>query len=412
MNKLKFNIQKRDLVLFLIASALIGAAAAVDSTSLSNRLYDVLKLNVLERSILEIPREIPGLIIIAIYGFLCSFSDRRVSAIANILAGLGMLLFGIFGNTYLPVVITICIYSLGFHMYMPLANSLSLSFAKEGAMGKRIGQVQGVNSAALIISAAILYALYQFLHLSYLAAYLAGAICLILAGILFLMMSPVKMPRKRYKIHFKKEYKLYYILSLVNGARGQLTYTFGPWLLIDTFKQPVTTITLLFFIVSAINVFFKPFLGMLIDKKGERFVMTAEAIILFVLSFGFAFAKSVFPSGTALVIVGVCYVIDNAILSVSMARATYIKKIAVTPEDVTPVMFMGTSLNHVFTVTLPLLAGVVWLSSGESGYIYVFMCGAVISVANVLLASRIRLPGKGTAAAEAVELTDSCCEEI
>jgi len=116
--------------------------------------------------------------------------------------------------------------------------------------------------------------------------------------------------------------------------------------------------------------------GMLIDKKGEKLVLTAKACIMFVLSFGFAFAREVFPPGTALIVVATCYVIDNLILSVGMARATYIKKIAVTPADVTPVMFMGISLNQLFSISIPVLAGLVWLPAAQAG-IPMYLWGSV-----------------------------------
>jgi MFS family permease len=384
--------QKKDLMLFLIASALLGVAAAVDSSTMSNKLYEGLQGNLIQRSLLEIPRELPGLMIIFVFALINSFSDRRVAGIANIIAGIGMLAFGNLAYQFGPMIVTLILYSLGMHMYFPLASSLAMSFASKGKLGRRMGQVQGVNSAALIISAALLYVLFQFARMSYEAAFTAGAVCLVLAGVLFLMMSPIKTRKGMKRFVWRKEYKLYYALSVVNGARQQLTITFAPWLLIDVFKQPVTTLTLLFFIISAINVFFKPLLGHLIDKLGERFVLMSEAVLLFVLCFGYAFAKYMFDDLTALIITASCYVLDTVIMSVSMARATYIKKIAVDPMDVTPTLTTGLSLTHLLSLSIPILAGFIWYSSGASGYIYIFMGGAAISIANFFLAVRVKVP--------------------
>ncbi len=399
----KFDIRKyfknRDLVLFLAASALLGIAAAVDSSTMSNKLYEGLQGNLVERGLLEIPRETPGLLIILVFALVNSFSDRRVAGIANILAGIGMLAFGNLAYQLTPMILTLVIYTLGVHMYFPLSSSLAMSFAKEGALGKRLGQVQGVNSAALILSAAILYVLFRFAQMSYEAAFSAGAVCLMGAGVLFLCMSPIPSRKGLKRFVWRKEYGLFYALSIVGGARTQLTITFAPWLLIDVFKQPVTTITLLFFIISAINVFFKPLLGHMIDKLGERFVLVAEAISLFVLCFGYAFSTYLFSSFVALIITSACYVLDSAIMSVSMARATYVKKICNCPEDVTPTLTMGISLNHVTSISIPIVAGLIWYSSGSAGYVYVFMGGAAISVLNLILALRIRVP-KGEAPGE------------
>jgi MFS family permease len=282
-----------------------------------------------------------------------------------------------------------------------------MSFAKEGALGKRLGQVQGVNSVALILSAGILYMLFRFANMSYEAAFTAGAVCLIGGGVLFLCMSPTKSRKGLKRFVWRKEYSLFYVLSIVGGARTQLTITFAPWLLIDIFKQPVTTLTLLFFIICMINVFFKPWLGHIIDKMGERFVLIAEAISLFVLCFGYAFSIYIFTPMVALIITAGCYVIDSVVMSVSMARATYVKKIALCPEDVTPTLTMGVSLNHVTSISIPILAGLIWYSSGSAGYIYVFMGGAVISIVNLLLALRVRVPkGGAVETAEAAAISE------
>ena len=128
-----------------------------------------------------------------------------------------------------------------------------------------------MGSFSVIVSSAVLYIIYRFIDITYGMVFSIAAFAMILAGILFLFMGDPGRPivsAKRFI--FSKEYKMYYILSVINGARKQITLTFVPWLIIDIYGQPVTTLTALFFVVCVINIFFKPWFGALIDKKENR----------------------------------------------------------------------------------------------------------------------------------------------
>lgn len=388
----------KDLFLFLIISALLGVVMAVESTSLANRLYEDLNFTVMQRSFLETPRELPGLLTVLFIGMMNGLGDMRIAAVANILGGVGLLFFGLSPNVFSLVLISIVIYSTGQHLYMPFASSIAMSFAKGGQYGRRIGEVQSIGNFAIIAASGLLFLIYHFFEVSYQAVFVIAAACMVLAGILFLFLEAqtVKIVGgKRFVL--RKEYKTYYILSIINGARKQITLTFVPWLIIDIFQQPVTTITGLFLTTCLINVFFRPWFGSMIDRRGERFVLRLEAVVLFVACIGFVYAKQLFPFSIALWIVGGCYIIDKLMESASMARATYVRKIAKDMGEVSKTLSMGLSMDHVISMFIPLVAGFAWYAGGAEGYRYVFFGGMLISVANFYVASRLidaKLPKK------------------
>jgi hypothetical protein len=68
-----------------------------------------------------------------------------------------------------------------------------------------------------------------------------------------------------------------------------------------------------------------------------------------------------------------------------MARATYLKKISICDEDVSPTLSLGISLDHVIAMFIPVIAGLLWYANGDYGYKYVFIGGALIAVGNVLV---------------------------
>ena len=392
MNKIKIGKYElpADLFIFLIISVLLGIVAAVENTSLANRLYEDLGFTVMQRSLLETPRELPGLLTVLMIGMLNGLGDIRIAAVANILGGIGLFLFGFAPNQFSLILIFLVIYSTGQHLYLPMNSSITMSFAHGENFGQRMGQIQGLGSLSIIIASAALYVLYRFFDVTYQLVFVLASFAMILSGILFLFMkSDGKKVVGKKRFIFRKEYYLYYVMSIVNGARKQITLTFVPWLIIDIFQQPVTTITMLFFIVCVINIFFKPWFGSLIDKKGERYAMQLEAIVMFVACIGFIFAKQLFSFSTALIVVGFCYVIDKLMESASMARATYAKRLSNDPSEVARTLSMGQSMDHLISMLIPILAGYVWYSNGAAGYRYVFIGALFISLLNFFIASKL-----------------------
>ncbi len=380
----------KDLFLFLVISVLMGMVLAVESTSLANRLYDELNFSVMERSALETPREFPGLITVFLIALFNGLGDRKTAAVANMIGGVGLILFGLAPNEYSLVLVTLLMFSTGQHLYLPLSNTIAMTFSEGDNFGKRLGQIQGLGSLSIIISSGILFFLYQFMNITYATVFTMAGVAMFLAGILFLLMkSEKKETEKNKKFVFNKKYKTYYKLAIVNGARKQITLTFAPWLLIDIFGRTVSFITALFFVVCVLNLFFKPWFGKLIDEKGERNALKLEAVVMAVACVGFAFSELLFPFEIALVIVVVCYILDKLMESAMMARATYVRRISTKQSDVSKTISMGQSMDHVVSMLIPLVAGYAWFYVGEFGYVYVFVGGILISILNYYLASQI-----------------------
>ena len=87
-------------------------------------------------------------------------------------------------------------------------------------------------------------------------------------------------------------------------------------------------------------------------------------------------------------IIAGCFVIDNSMSAVEMARFTYARKIAVDLDDVTPTLSTGVSLQHVASMVIPVFGGLLWLSFG---YQAVFMGAAVVAFLNFIFSRRIKI---------------------
>lgn len=381
---------EKDFILFLLAGIFLGVAQSVDASTLNNYLKEHFGMMIVQRSALEFPRELPGLLVVLVIGALSFLrSDVRISVAANLIAAAGMFSLGILPSKFSLVVMVIFVYSMGLHIFMPLSGSIGMSYAKPGETGKILGRLSSVSNIAIVLSSAGLWALYRFVHISYTTAFSIGAAAFAAAAILLAFIRPTHTVHVKKRYIYRREYRLYYWLCMIYGARKQIFLTFGPWVLVDVFHQPVATMTMLFFIVAVIGIFVKPWVGHLIDKVGEKFVLSGEAFLFFLTCLGYAFAENLFPPSLAILFIYFCYITDFTIDSVGMARTTYMKRIAVTPEEVSPSLSLGTSLDHVVTVFLPILGGLAWYKSGPGGYKYVFLGGAVIALINFFSCRRI-----------------------
>ncbi|MGE5631187.1 MAG: MFS transporter [Caulobacteraceae bacterium] len=385
-------MKNRDLVLFILASAFIGVSQSIDSSVFNNFLNDIFHVTVSQRTILEFPREFPGFMVVFVSVLLMFLGDIRIASIANMLAALGLIGLGYLSHDFVVMIVWMTVYSMGQHLFLPMTNTIGMSLSDEGNLGKVLGRINGVNTAAFLATSLATAFIFRFVKVNYSAAFTVGAIAYAVACVLIFMMRPSKPAAVSRKLFLRKEYTLFYWLNILYGARKQIFITFGPWVLIKVFNQGVSTFAVLGFFIAGLGIIFKPFVGYLIDKKGERFVLAGEAAMLIVICAGYAFAKDMAKlfgvADAALYITCACFVADQLLNAVSMARATYIRKIAVKPEDISPTLFMGTSIDHAVSMVVPWLGSLVW---NAFSYELVFILGAFIAAINFISTRRINV---------------------
>lgn len=383
-------MKKKDFILFAIASAVLGISQSIDSSVFNNFLNDTFHLAVTQRTLLEIPREFPGFMVVFVSGILLFLGDARIAAVANILAAFGMMGLGFLSPTFGIMIIFLTVYSMGTHLFMPVSSSIVMNLSNSSNMGKKLGQINALNTAAFLITSLITALLFKNIKTNYKLSFGIGACAFLISATVIYFMTPHRETKIKRKFIIKKEYSLFYILSIIYGARKQIFITFGPWVLIKEFGQGVSTFAILGFFTAGVGIFFKPFIGYMIDRFGERFVLSGEAVMVAVICLGYAFSGDIFKAvgkdNLTVYIICACFVIDQLLSAVSMARSTYLKKIAVVPEDVSPTLSMGISIDHMISMGIPFLGAYLWT---QFGYKYVFIGGAAIAIINLFATSKI-----------------------
>jgi MFS family permease len=376
---------ERDMRLFILASVLMGLGGCVNSSIFNNYLKDIFHLDVARRTFLEFPREMPGFLVSFFVASLALLGEVRIAFIANLAASAGMMALGWIPASFALMVSSVFLYSSGQHVYMPLGNAIGIGFAEKGREGSVLGRIFAINTLALVAGTLILLALLKFANLSYRAAFSSASILYLAAALALLAMSPRRSAGKPRRMVVKRRYARFYLLSVMYGARKQLFITFGPWMLVDLFKQPVQTMTLLFLVISVVGIGAQPLVGRLTDRFGPRAVLGGEAILTIGVCVIYAFAPELLPAGIALVAISACYVVDQAANAVTMTRAVFVSQIAEDKGDVSPTLSLGISIDHVVAMFLPMIGGLAWRSAGERGYRWVFLGGAAVAAINFLV---------------------------
>jgi hypothetical protein len=126
----------KDFQLFIIAIALIGFSQSVVNSVFNNYLNEIFHISNYQRGLLELPREIPGFLVVFFSAVFFFLSSRRLAAFANLLASAGIALIGLYSPVFSIMLLWLLVYSMGQHIFIPLNQSLGMDFAGEGKTGR------------------------------------------------------------------------------------------------------------------------------------------------------------------------------------------------------------------------------------------------------------------------------------
>jgi len=401
MSTKQFSEKQRQkaVFIFMIIVAFTGLAAGLSDSVFSNYFRDAYDVDGFQRGFIELPRELPGVLVMLVVSALAFLGDIKLAIIAQILTIIGIMALGLLSPSFAVMLVFLFITSLGMHMWMPLYSSIGMSLAKDEKFGTMMGRMYGVRTAFALIAALLVFAgfrvgFFDFTTPIILNFVIAGVL---FAGVLTLLimlkgrMADSKPPKTRFV--FKKAYTKYYILATLFGARKQIMYVYGPWVLIELLNFGADNMASLIMAGSAIGIFFMPMVGRWIDRFGTPRIMIMEAIIFLVIYLGYGIIAAGLHDGwlSGIVIVVVIAIAvniaDRMTIQFGMVRTIYMRSIAVVPEDVTPTLATGMALDHVLSIGSAVICGFLWLEFGPQ---YVFVFAGVLTAFNLLVARSIK----------------------
>ena len=137
----------KDLKRALFATLFFGAASGIFTATLNNYLAEVHHLGAEARGWLELPRELPGFLIMFVAGaMLTVFRETQMAAAAMLLTAIGAIGLGYLAPAHAALVVFIIIWSLGDHIHA-LFNIVFFDHLDRGFIGstKKVHHVHFVK---------------------------------------------------------------------------------------------------------------------------------------------------------------------------------------------------------------------------------------------------------------------------
>ncbi len=379
-----------DLRRALLATVFFGAASGIFTATLNNYLAEVHLLDAEARGWLELPRELPGFLIMFVAGaMLTVFRETQMAAAAMLLTALGALGLGFLAPTHAALVLFIVVWSLGDHIIFAVEGPIGLKLADGGREGHRLGQFGGARNLGTILGVGTIFVLARLLGDRFSLFYAVAAASAVAAGVMYSRLQIGRGDSPSRRLVYKKKYRLFYAISALFGIRKQIFLAFGAWVLVEIHGVSVSTIALLYFIAATLGVVMRPLLGDVIDWLGERTVLAADELLLLGICLTYAFAGDLLSGQAVLLALYGAYVLDMVLFALRVARTTYLKKIVDGPGDITPTISMGITIDHAVAMTLPVLSGYIWEAFG---FRWVFILAGAFALVGFFVCLRIRTP--------------------
>lgn len=381
----------RSLLLSLMLSAIgFGLYKGV----IDNYMAEVVGMNELDRGVTEFFRELPGLLLVGILAIFYRSSAEKMYKIGMVIMVVGMLLQAFISPYKLLVIMAVFLYSTGEHIQIGMRSTLSLEYSRPNRGGAALGYQNSVYQIGNLLGYIVVIIAFAAVASTQLftPVFVAAAGCLALAMVVsFRLTSNSKADPNKSRFYFRKKFRRYYLLEVFYGARKQVFFTFGPYVLILFYGADAGTISMLFAISAVACFALAPLVGKIIDSVGYKTVMVADTLILVVVCFFYGFAHHLFSMEVAFIVCCINYVLDSVISLASMASHVYVQDISETKEEMRATISTGISVNHLITIFIALLGGWIW---NVMGIETLFITSAVLGLCNSAYAATIRVPKK------------------
>ncbi len=391
MNKLKSVFKENSFYkVFLLSLLVTGLGYGIYKGIIDNYMAEIVGMGEFDRGLAEFFREIPGLLLIFILAALYTCSAQTLYKVGALIMLVGMGLLSVVTPTKLLVTIAVCTYSLGEHIQLGMKNTLSLEYAKENQGGQALGYQNALYQAGTLVGYIVIIGVFTFLSAKtlYKPFFLVATVIMACGAVFaFRIKGKSETDKAKSRFYFRKKYTKYYMLEVFYGARKQVFFTFGPYVLILFYGANAAIISLLFAISAICCFFLAPLVGKLIDRIGYKIVMISDTLILVIVCFFYGFAHHIFPKEIAFIVCCINYVLDSVISLASMASNVYVQDISDNSEEVRATISTGISVNHLITILIALFGGLIWQTLGIET---LFIISAVLGLCNSAYAATIK----------------------
>ena len=365
----------------LLISIIVPIAFSSWMALLNNFVIEKANFDGADIGLLQSVREIPGFLAFTVVFVLAFIREQRFMLVSLAMLTVGTAITGLFPSLT-GLLLTTILMSTGFHYFETLKQSLSLQWLSKEEAPEMLGKMISVGALASLITYGSIWVMLEQLKLDFAWVYgITGGIGFILVLVMTFGFPEFQTKtQQNKKLVLRKRYWLYYALTFMSGARRQIFTVFAGFLMVEKFGYSAADVTLLFLINYLFNFLFAKRIGKFIGVVGERKALIFEYVGLIGVFVGYGLVQSA-EWAAAL------YVVDHLFFALALAIKTYFQKIA-DPADMASTAGVSFTINHIAAVVIPVVFGVIWLSSPAT----VFYIGA--AMAAVSLALSLNIPKK------------------
>ncbi|NLE21195.1 MAG: MFS transporter [Actinobacteria bacterium] len=388
----------RGYILLAAMSLAFGLSMNTSNAVTTNYFADVLHFSGPQFGYITAIREVPGLLLIFITALLYRMSQQRLTTLALAVLAIGTAGYAL-ATSFWNVLPWVVVGSLGFHTVLQTQVSLGMSLSEERHSGKVLGVMAGIGQGGALVGMTAVMLLFLRWPAIYHEVYVACGLIALAGGVAIVGFphlhegKPIKAQLPRQPFVLKRDYRYYYLLNVLDGARQQLFFSFGLWVLVSRFGLGVSAVSMVVIVSTVVAMVFSPWAGRMIDRHGERHTLSAINVAYIVALGGYALMGNVW-------LACVFYVLYSFIAPFSaIGSATYLRKIAV-PQDIAPSLAMGVTLLHATAIVVPVAAGMVL---NYVGYQVPFFIGCGFALLAAVLTLRLDPARQRTAAKAALD---------
>ena len=389
--KFEGTIWTRNLILMASAVFLQRFGEGLLWATRTNFFIETLGLSGGQVLWLEGIRELPGLGLMFIAALTMRLPLPHRSAASMLIMGVGFALYALI-HSYVALLAVAVVASLGMHMWMPLNSTLAMCLSTKDKAGRVLGSLSSVGMLASIAGMGVLSVISRLFESISLRAYYVGCGVFIIAAAVLIVRIPTSVGATETeppRMLLSYRYWLYYVLTFLQGARKYAFDSFCTFVLVNNFGLRVWNISSLLLVSSIINMIAAPYVGRLIDRFSERRMVTLSYMLLSLCCIGFATIRAVRILAFLLIAI-------KLLGMFGMGLTTYVRRIS-PPEELTPTLSAGISVNHITSVATPLVAGTLLPLIGYGG---IFWSMAALIMLSVPFALALRVSGSLVAQAE------------
>ncbi|MEZ8023523.1 MFS transporter [Vibrio sp. 1F255] len=369
----------------LLISIVVPIAFSSWMALLNNFVIEKANFDGADIGLLQSVREIPGFLAFTVVFVLAFIREQRFMLISLAMLTVGTAITGLFPSLT-GLLLTTVLMSTGFHYFETLKQSLSLQWLSKEEAPEMLGKMISVGALASLITYGSIWVMLEQLKLDFAWVYgITGGIGFVLVLVMTFGFPEFQTKTtQNKKLVLRKRYWLYYALTFMSGARRQIFTVFAGFLMVEKFGYSAADVTLLFLVNYLFNFLFAKRIGRFIGVVGERKALIFEYVGLIGVFVGYGLVQSA-EWAAAL------YVIDHLFFALALAIKTYFQKIA-DPADMASTAGVSFTINHIAAVVIPVVFGVIWLSSPAT----VFYIGAAMAAVSLALSLNIpKTPEEG-----------------